>query len=142
MASKISTAASAQAAEPLYKPYPAPYAAETTSSGERVGGVGGINLSVGQTILNPLVELQNRTRKEQQADLEGFLGGRGLPVTSGAVLPRGGGIQVKGATLPPTENGEATIYGGSIQTAVKIHNGRDPTHRPYDQPAVTVSGVQ
>jgi hypothetical protein len=142
MASKVSTGAPAQAAESLYKPYPEPYAAEFTSSGERVGGVGGINLSVGQTILDRVVELQNRTKKELQADLEGFLGGRGLPVTGGAVLPRGGGIQVKGATLPPTENGEATIYGGSIQTAVKIHNGRDPTHRPYDQPAATVPGVQ
>ena len=104
------------------------------------GGVGGLNLSIGQTILNRAVEQQTKTKKELQEDIQRFLGGKGLPF-GGTVLPRGGGIQVKGATLPATADGNATIYGGSIQSAVKVHNGHDPTYRTYDKPTPAVSGV-
>ena len=107
---------------------------------EFTGGVGGIDLSIGQTILNRVVEQQTKTKKELQEEVQRFLGGKGLPF-GGTVLPRGGGIQVKGATLPATADGAATKYGGSIQSAVKVHNGHDPTYRTYDKPTPEVPGV-
>ena len=104
------------------------------------GDVGGIDLSIGQTILNRVVEQQTKTKKELQDEVQRFLGGKGLPF-GGTVLPRGGGIQVKGATLPATADGNATIYGSSIQSAVKVHNGHDPTYRTYDKSTPEVPGV-
>ena len=106
---------------------------------EFTGGVGGIDLSIGQTILNRVVEQQTKTKKELQEEVQRFLGGKGLPF-GGTVLPRGGGIQVKGATLPATADGGAKKYGGSIQSAVKVHNGHDPTYRTHDKPTPAVPG--
>jgi hypothetical protein len=103
------------------------------------GGVGGIDLSIGQTILNCAVEQQSRTKKEVQEEVQILLGGKGLPF-GGTVLPRGGDIQVKGATLPATADGTATKYGGSIQSAVKVHNGHDHTYRTYGKPTPAVPG--
>ena len=58
---------------------------------EFTGDVGGIDLSIGQTIMNRVVEQQTKTKKELQDEVQRFLGGKGLPFC-GTVLPRGGGI--------------------------------------------------
>ena len=99
---------------------------------EEIGGVGGIDLSIGNTILRRVVEAQAKTREAISDDLRSFLGGRGLPVDGGTTLPSGGGITVRGATLPATSGGSKNLYGGSIQTSVKTNNARDPTDRPYE----------
>ena len=96
------------------------------------GGVGGIDLSIGNTILLRVVQAQAKTREAISADLKSFLGGRGLPINGGSVLPSGGGINIRGTTLPATSAGARNLYSGSIQTAVKKNNERDPTERPYD----------
>ena len=94
--------------------------------------VGGIDLSIGNKILRRVAEMQAKTREAIEEDLKSFLGGRGLPVDGGTTLPSGGGIKLRGATLPATSGGSRNLYGGSIQTAVKKNNARDPTKRPYD----------
>jgi len=100
------------------------------------GSVGGIDLSIGNTILLRVVQAQAKTREAISADLKSFLGGRGLPIDGGSVLPSGGGINIRGTTLPATSAGARNLYSGSIQTAVKKNNERDPTERPYDNELV------
>ena len=110
---------------------------ETNTSERRDGGLGGlgsgaatVDSSLGQMILNRVVELQAQTKEDMTEDLRSFLGGKGLPSTGGTVLPRGGGIQISGATLPATAGG--TKYGGDIINSVRLYRQNDPTYRPYD----------
>ena len=93
-----------------------------------------MDLSIGNAILRRVVEAQIKTKELITEDLKSFLGGKGLPVDGRTVLPSGGGIKVRGATLPATSGGTRNLYGGSIQTTVKKNDVKDPTVRPYDDP--------
>ena len=59
-----------------------------------------MDLSIGNAILRRVVEAQIKTKELITEDLKSFLGGKGLPVDGGTVLPSGGGNTSKGRDAP------------------------------------------